>query len=108
MLLQRSDTLEIKIDFSKSVGRIKAMHAVGQPPFSVGDRGIDDSFMHYMQEANIPFSRLHDTGGHFAFTDKLFETMTNYGLEPYFRLGVTIENAHFIKRLTAFSDRNTA
>lgn len=42
------------------------MHAVGQPPFGVGDFGIDNSMFHYLTEAKIPYSRLHDTGGHFA------------------------------------------
>ena len=42
------------------------MHAVGQPPFGVGDFGIDNSMFHYLTEANIPYSRLPDTGGHFA------------------------------------------
>ena len=126
--------MKINVDFSKTVGRIKAMHAVGQPPFSICNSGIDDSFMHYLQEANIPYSRLHDTGGHFgcnlfvdvpnlfrdfdadendpesydfAFTDNLFEKMMKHGIEPYFRLGVTIENAHFIKAYRIFPPKDS-
>ena len=116
--------MKINFNFDKKIGKIKPMHAVGQPPFGVSDNGIDGSMLHYLTEANIPYSRLHDTGGHFAenlfvdipnlfrdfnadendpasydfaFTDALFEKMIEAGIEPYFRLGVTIENAHMIK-----------
>ena len=50
---------QITVNFDKTTGRIKPMHGVGQPPFI----GTDYSFMHYLTEANIPFSRLHDVGG---------------------------------------------
>ncbi|MCQ2426791.1 MAG: hypothetical protein MJ137_00120 [Clostridia bacterium] len=120
-------------DFGKTVGKIKPMHAVGQPPLGVGDDGIDDSLFHYLKEANIPYSRLHDTYGDFgsyffvdvpnlfrdfeadendpasydfAFTDALLEKMMAWGLEPYFRLGVTIENAHMIKAYRIFPPRD--
>ena len=121
--------MKLNFDFEKIIGNIKPMHAVGQPPFGVNDDGIDDSMFHYLTEANIPYSRLHDTGGHFAcnlfvdipnlfrdfgadetdpesydfaFTDALFEKMVAAGIEPYFRLGVTIENAHMIKAYRVF------
>ncbi len=42
------------------------MHAVGQPPFFLGDDGVGDDMFHYLTEANIPYSRLHDTYGVFA------------------------------------------
>ena len=116
--------MKINFNFDKKIGKIKPMHAVGQPPFDVGNFGIDDSMFHYLTEANIPYSRLHDTGGDFAcnlfvdipnlfrdfdadendpasydfaFTDALFIKMVAAGIEPYFRLGVTIENSHMIK-----------
>ena len=116
--------MKLSFNFNKTTGKIKPMHAVGQPPFGVGNHGIDDSMFHWLTEANIPYSRLHDAGGHFAgnlfvdipnlfrdfdadendpasydfaFTDSLFEKMAAAGIEPYFRLGVTIENAHMIK-----------
>ena len=106
---------KISVDFSKSIGKIKAMHAVGQPPFI----GMDFSYFKYLKAANIPYSRLHDTGGaygrsvfvdipnifrdfdadendpasyHFAFTDALLAALMEHGVKPYFRLGVTIEN----------------
>ena len=43
---------------AQTLGNIKPMHAVGQPPFL----GIDFSYIKYLQEANIPYSRLHDVG----------------------------------------------
>ncbi len=105
----------ISVDFSKSVGKIKAMHAVGQPPFF----GMDFSYCKYLKAANIPYSRLHDVGGaygrsvfvdvpnifrnfdadenneasyDFAFTDVLLSELAKYEVKPVYRLGVTIEN----------------
>ena len=115
---------KINIDFSKQIGNIKPMHAVGQPPFAGGFLKFDFSYINYLKEANIPYSRLHDVGGafggnrfvdipnlfrdfdadendpasyDFAFTDVLLEAMNEYGIKPIFRLGVTIENQAHIK-----------
>lgn len=126
----------IKIDFSNTVGKIKPMHAVGQPPMGIGDDGVHGGMMRYLKEANIPYCRMHDVGEgffgenlyvdvpnlfrdfdadendpaayDFAFTDNLFATMHKYGLEPYFRLGVTIENAHMIKAYRIFPPKDFA
>lgn len=96
--------------------RIKPLHGVGQPPFS----GVDFSrIARWLAPAGIPFSRLHDVGGcfgnnlfvdipnlfrdfdadpadsasyDFTFTDMLMKALTEAGVEPFFRLGVTIEN----------------
>ena len=81
--------------------------------------GINFDMIDYLKEANIPYSRLHDVGGpygafkfvdvpnifrdfsadendpasyDFAFTDLLVTALCERGVEPYFRLGVTIEN----------------
>ena len=95
---------------------IKPLHGVGQPPFS----GIDFTLIRrWLTPAGIPFSRLHDVGGcfgnnlyvdipnlfrdfdadpadpasyDFAFTDLLITALVEAGVEPFFRLGVTIEN----------------
>lgn len=110
----------IVVDFNKHINTIKPMHGVGQPPF----RGIDFSMCDYLKEAHIPYSRLHDVGGgfagnlfvdipnifrdfsadptkpenyDFAFTDILITELVNRGIEPFFRLGVTIENYRKIK-----------
>ena len=118
----------ISVNFDKIVGNIKPMHAVGQPPFRGGFSKIDFSPMQTLKEANIPYSRLHDVGGafggnryvdipnifrdfdadetnpdsyDFAFTDELIKALVSYGVKPYFRLGVTIENQSFIKVLMA-------
>ena len=54
--------MNISFDFAKATGKIRAMHAVGQPPRI----GISSDYMHYLKDANIPYSRLHDTGGPFG------------------------------------------
>lgn len=114
---------KITINTAKTVGKIKPMHAVGQPP--IGGSGKDNfSAFHYLTEAGTPYSRLHDVGGlfggnrfvdipnifrdfdadendpnnyDFAFTDALITAMIEAGIEPYYRLGVTIENNAAIK-----------
>ena len=43
----------------------------------------------------------------FRFTDRLLEEMVNYGIEPFFRLGATIENFHFLGPIT-FIRRKTS
>ncbi len=107
---------KITVDFSKQKGKIKPVNGVGQPPILYG---VDDEMFHYLTEAHIPFSRLHDTGGFlggnrfvdvpnlfrdfdadpddpaaydFAFTDVLITSLIKHGVEPFFRLGVSIEN----------------
>lgn len=114
----------IYVDFNKTVGRIKPMHAVGQPPFTTGHGLLDVSPMQILKDAHIPYSRLHDVGGafgsyryvdipnifrdfdadendpasyDFTFTDVLIKGLMEYGVAPYFRLGVTIENQSRIK-----------
>ncbi len=114
----------IQVDFDKILGQVKPMHAVGQPPFTGGFCSLDFTPMQILKEAHIPYSRLHDVGGafgsnryvdipnifrdfsadendpdsyDFAFTDELIKALVEYGVEPYFRLGVTIENQCQIK-----------
>lgn len=116
--------MRINVDFEKEQGKIKPMHAVGQPPFKGGFAEIDFTPMKILKDAHIPYSRLHDVGGafggnryvdipnifrdfeadendpgsyDFAFTDELIKGLIEYGVEPYFRLGVTIENQCHIK-----------
>ena len=119
----------IHVDFSKPLGRIKPMHAVGQPPFF----GMDFSHCRYLKAANIPYSRLHDVGGaygrnvfvdipnifrnfdadendeasyHFEFTDALISALITYGVQPYFRLGVTIENYAEIRAYNVYPPKD--
>ena len=49
----------IRVDFNEITGKIKPMHGVGQPPYL----GPSSSYMHYLKEAGIPYSRLHDVCG---------------------------------------------
>lgn len=110
----------ITVDFNHATGKIKPMHAVGQPPFL----GVDFSMCDYLKNAHVPYSRLHDVGGRFggnlyvdipnifrdfgadpedpasydfSFTDLLITALVERGIEPFFRLGVTIENYRAIK-----------
>lgn len=119
----------ISVDFNNVKGQFKAMHGVGQPPMT----GLSNSLFHYLTKAGIPYSRLHDVSGwmghnlyvdipnlfrdfdadendpasyDFAFTDKIIEGLVKAGCEPYFRLGVTIENAHLIKAYRIFPPKD--
>ena len=120
----------IRIDENQTVKKIKPMHGGGQPPLG-GDRMV--GYFHYMTEAGIPFSRLHDVGGpyggnrfvdvpnifrdfdadendpenyDFAFTDHLIRHLVEAGVEPYYRLGVTIENQRYIKPYRIFPPKS--
>ena len=111
----------IQIILNNQVKKIKPMHAGGQPPVT---SNASDQYFHYLTEAGIPYSRLHDVGGafgqgkyvdipnifrdfdadvndpasyDFTFTDLLLEQLDKAEVEPYYRLGVTIENAAKVK-----------
>ncbi|MBO5754728.1 MAG: hypothetical protein J6R89_01590 [Clostridia bacterium] len=123
------EPIKISVDMNKTVGRIKPMHGIGQPPMT----GLSNSMFHYLKEAGIPYSRLHDVGGwmggglyvdipnlfrdfeadendpasyDFTFTDRLMEGLVAVGCEPYFRLGVTIENEHMRKAYRIFPPKD--
>lgn len=111
----------VHIDFNKSVCKVKPMHAVNNV------QSVPYDFyggLKRLAEANVPYSRLHDTGGSFggshyvdvaniftdfdadendpdsydfAFTDALLSEMTKNGVKPFYRLGATIENRNKIK-----------
>ena len=53
----------IKIDLSNTVKNMKPMHGGGQPPIRGAANFCD---FHYMTEAGIPYSRLHDVAGCFG------------------------------------------
>ena len=107
--------MQLLIDFENRLGKIKPMHSVGQPPINATNL----SLCSYLQQAHIPYARLHDVGGpyggsryvdihnifpnfdadenhpasyDFEFTDHLLSEMHKYGLKPIYRLGETIEN----------------
>ena len=122
---------KITVDFNKPVGKMKPMHGVGQPPIL----GTSFSMFKYLTDAKIPYSRLHDVGGSyggfrwvdipnifrdfdadenlpesydFTFTDMLITALVEAGVEPIFRLGVTIENAASIKAYRIFPPKDPA
>lgn len=121
---------KITVNTDKIVKRMKPMHGGGQPP--IGGVSLTPYF-HYMTEAGIPFSRLHDVGGpyggnrfvdipnifrnfdadendpqnyDFTFTDYIIKGIIDAGVEPYYRLGVTIENQAFIKPYNTFPPKD--
>ena len=123
----------IKVNFNNEKGKIKPMHAVGQPPFAGGFNKLDVTPMQILKDAHIPYSRLHDVGGpfggnryvdipnifrdfdadetlpqsyDFTFTDELIKGMMSYNVKPYFRLGVTIENQANIKAYRIFPPKD--
>ena len=49
----------LAIDFSAVKGPMKPEHGVGQPP----KIGMSGAMYHYLAEAGVPYSRLHDVGG---------------------------------------------
>ena len=74
--------MQLHVDFERPAGRIKPMHAVGQPPFNGGFLSFDFTPMKWLREAGIPYARLHDVGGAFGsnrFVDipNLFPVGTN-------------------------------
>lgn len=120
------------IDNNKVKGKIKPMHGVGQPPFSGGG---NFKMFRFLTEAGIPYSRLHDVGGaygngrfvdipnlfrnfdadetlpesySFAFTDGLIKALVEAGVEPVFRLGVTIENDVAIEPIHIYPPKDNA
>ncbi len=109
--------VDIVVDATKTLGSVKPVNGVGQPPM-VDAIGRAPLFK-YLKEAGIPYSRLHDVGGwlggglyvdipnlfpdfdadetdpknyRFQFTDALMRNLERNNVEPFFRLGVTIEN----------------
>jgi len=109
------------VDFTRTCGPVKPVNSVGQPPLL----GFTETeLFRYLTEAKVTYSRLHDVGGafgknvfvdipnifrdfnadendpasyDFAFTDILLNRLKEAGVEPFYRLGVTIENGVAIK-----------
>lgn len=119
----------MQVDFEQNIGRVKPFHGICNAPI----HGSDTKLYHFLGDAGIPFSRLHDTGGalgggrfvdienifrnfdadtedpaayDFAFTDWLLEQITGQGTEIIFRLGATIENDHRLKAYHIFPPKD--
>ena len=117
------------VDFDSALGPVRPLHQAGQPPLPLSEIGWGEKMFHYLPEAGIRYSRLHDTGGaygggkfvditnlfrdfnadendpksyDFTFTDLLLEKMATNGIAPFFRLGETIENHAHIRRYRTF------
>lgn len=127
LLLAAQERLDMQADFTASCGSVKPLHGVCNSPRTYGD-----SIPSFIQ-AGIPFSRLHDTGGafggsrfvdvpnifpdfdadvndpesyDFAFTDAYLKGLTSSGCQIIYRLGVTIENQHYIKAYRIFPPKD--
>ena len=121
---------KITVNTSSAVKKMKPMHGGGQPPVVSSAKG---THFHYLTEAGIPYSRLHDVGGSFGggkyvdvpnifrsfdadendpasydftFTDHLLGLLVEAGVEPYYRLGITIENAVKVKPYFVFPPKD--
>ena len=122
----------VKADFGAVTGPVKPVNGVGQPPL-IGWAGTN--MFHYLTEAGVPFSRLHDVGGafggnrfvdipnvfrdfdadendpasyDFAFTDILLKGLADAKVKPLYRLGVTIENATGVKAYRVYPPKDYA
>lgn len=114
------ENMNLTVDFTKDIGRIKPMNSVGQPPFY----NLETHYFDFLTKADIPYSRLHDVEGMFSqdlyvdipnifrnfdadandpasydftFTDILIKGLVAHHCEPVYRLGVSIENYVFVK-----------
>ena len=112
---------KITIDFSKSAGRVKPMHAVNNGPIAPNVRGTSNFEIY--KAAGIPYARNHDAsfypdfgGEHtvdvhrifknfnadendpdsyvFGPTDKYIKDIVNAGTKVFYRLGASIEHGH--------------
>lgn len=108
-----------KIDFSKTKGKVKPMHAVNNGPVGSNVRGTSNE--KWFKLAGIPYARTHDSalcasyGGEsivdvhrifknfdadvndpasydFEFTDKYISRIQSVGCETFYRLGASIEH----------------
>jgi Glycosyl hydrolases family 39. len=125
-----SEPAVIKVCTEQVVGPVKPVNGVGQAPIV----GLDDvSMFKYLKDAGIPYSRTHDVGGNFgggvffdvpnlfrdfdadendpanydfAFSDLYVKGLVDNGVEPYFRLGVSIENYFAVKAYRIFPPKD--
>jgi len=108
----------IEIDFAKETGPVKPLHGINNSPITYGEP------LPELEDAGIPFVRLHDTAGafggtyfvdipnifpnfdadsenpasyDFAYTDAYLKGLIASGMKIFYRLGVTIENQWSIK-----------
>lgn len=117
---------KVKVDFLKTVGKIKPMHATNNGPIKgIGFGGVNANGFEMWKNAGIPFVRTHDSsfcasygGEHtvdvhavfpnfdadqnnpdsydFAVTDNYLKQITNCDSKVFYRLGTKIE--HEVKK----------
>ncbi|MDD6872397.1 MAG: hypothetical protein PUD68_06130, partial [Clostridiales bacterium] len=107
---------QLKVDFSQSLGPIKAVNGVNNGPLTCN---FSQDARPYFKEARIPFSRLHDTeypfgsgefvdvsclfknfncdendpaNYNFTLTDEYLKAIDECGTKIIYRLGATIEH----------------
>ena len=124
---------KVTVDWTQTCGPVKPVNGVGQPPMIGGPKNF--TMFKYLKDAGIPYSRLHDVDGKFganlyvdvpnlfrdfdadendpknydfAFTDALLRQLAENGVEPWFRLGVTIENYPEFNRYRIFPPKDYA
>ena len=111
-----AEDVSVRIDFDTPTGAVKPVHGIGQGPL-LG--WIGTQLFSFLGEAGIPYARLHDVGGAFGggrfvdihnvfpnfdadeddpanydfrFTDLYLQALVDNGVEPFYRLGESIEN----------------
>ena len=114
--------VEVSVGWDRPRGAIREVNSVGQPPVT---GWVGTNMFHHLEKIGAKYSRLHDVGGpygggrfvdipnvfpdfdadetdpknyRFQFTDKLLEGLVAAGCEPFYRLGVSIENNAHIER----------
>ena len=119
----------VTVHFDQTVGPMKPMHAINNAPF----HGCDNHLFPALTQAGIPYARLHDTGGRyggnvfvdianifrdenadpddpaaydFAFTDWLLGALHKAGVQPFYRLGASIENDHRVRAYRIFPPKD--
>ena len=86
----------INVDFNNRTGRkIRPMHGIGQPPILRGEPGVTPTLFHYLEEAGIPYSRLHDVAGSYGGADiNRGEVILTDDEYLYTHIGDIVKNAH--------------
>lgn len=130
-ILSAQDTAAIRLKPASVIGPVKPVNGTGQAPLI----GYSTDMFHYLGEAGIPYVRTHDVGGafgrnlyfdipnlfrdfdadetdpsnyDFTFTDIYVKALVDNGVEPFFRLGVTIENESEIRAYRVFPPKDFA
>lgn len=130
-ILSAQDTAAIRLKPASVIGLVKPVNGTGQAPLI----GYSTDMFHYLGEAGIPYVRTHDVGGafgrnlyfdipnlfrdfdadetdpsnyDFTFTDIYVKALVDNGVEPFFRLGVTIENESEIRAYRVFPPKDFA